>query len=284
MKDICNFFIMTNCHLPKDSWKKIDRKTIERKTVERIGLLFLQQRFPKLWDLNRICFLNNDNFVKKGYTKIWILSEIVLLCCFCKNISANSLRLAMLYLKHLYGKSLNVSTMNRDRPIFFQEFFIRWQFVIMKKSRTSFMLVLYFVVILAAVKHPNQETIIKFCVKKKFIEIFLFPRFMYSIARTCTRNFRSAFLHRTWRWSSKRSFELILIPSSFSQSALLMIDSPTWISEDLSLLKSKWHLSAFPFRAMLIQTYICLFKFSNRNTRNRCEICSKSTIITPEQR
>ena len=29
---------------------------------------------------------------------------------------------------------------------------------------------------------------------------------------------------------------------------------------------------------------IYLFKVNNRNTRNRCEICSKLTIKTPEQR
>ena len=29
---------------------------------------------------------------------------------------------------------------------------------------------------------------------------------------------------------------------------------------------------------------ICLLKFNNRNTRKRCEICSKLTIKTPERR
>ena len=29
---------------------------------------------------------------------------------------------------------------------------------------------------------------------------------------------------------------------------------------------------------------ICMFKFNNRNTRTRCEICSKSIIKTPERR
>ena len=50
----------------------------------------------------------------RGYTKISILSEILLLCCLCKNISYNFTRLAMFYLKNLSSKTLNVSMMNRD--------------------------------------------------------------------------------------------------------------------------------------------------------------------------
>ena len=34
----------------------------------------------------------------------------------------------------------------------------------------------------------------------------------------------------------------------------------------------------------LFQANIYLFKVNNRNGRKSCEICSKSTIITPEQR
>ena len=35
---------------------------------------------------------------------------------------------------------------------------------------------------------------------------------------------------------------------------------------------------------MLIPAGIYLFKVNNRNTRTRCEICSKLTINTPERR
>ena len=37
-------------------------------------------------------------------------------------------------------------------------------------------------------------------------------------------------------------------------------------------------------RYLPISANIYLFKFNNTNTRKRCEICSKLTIITPEQR
>ena len=36
--------------------------------------------------------------------------------------------------------------------------------------------------------------------------------------------------------------------------------------------------------AILIPNGIYLFKVNNRNTRTRCEICSKLTINTPERR
>ena len=39
----------------------------------------------------------------------------------------------------------------------------------------------------------------------------------------------------------------------------------------------------FPFKCEHIWTNIWLFKVSNKNTRKRCEICSKVTIKTPEQ-
>ena len=101
-------------------------------------LFFLQQRFPKLWSMNRICFLNHDNCVKKEYENL----------DFAWNYQYRFHETGYVYLKHLYSKSLNVSVMNRDRPIFFREFFIRCHYEI---SQTSFMLVLYFVVILEAV-------------------------------------------------------------------------------------------------------------------------------------
>ena len=76
--------------------------------------------------------------VHRRYPKISIFYEFLLLCCLCKNISHNFTRLAMFYLKHLYSKTLDVSMMNRDCPIFFQKFCIRWQFVILNESQKSF--------------------------------------------------------------------------------------------------------------------------------------------------
>ena len=109
-------------------------------------------------------------YVHKGYPKISFLSEIVLICCPCKSISYNFTRLVIFYLKHLNSKTLDVSMMNRDWSNFVTEFFIRWQFVILNMSQTSFMLMLYFVVIVTAVKHPNQWTVIKLYVKMELIK------------------------------------------------------------------------------------------------------------------
>ena len=108
--------------------------------------------------------------VLRRYREILILSEIVILCFMCKGISYKSTRLAMFYLKHLCRKTLDIFMMNRDWSIFLQEFFIRWQFVILSTSQTSFLLMLYFVVILTAVKHPNQWAVINLFVKKELIK------------------------------------------------------------------------------------------------------------------
>ena len=101
--------------------------------------------------------------VHRGYSKISILSEIELLCCLCKIISYNFTRLAIFYLKHLYSKAVDVSMMKRDWSMFFQ-FFLRWQFVILNTSQTSFMFMLYLV---RAVKHPSNWAVFKLCVKKE---------------------------------------------------------------------------------------------------------------------
>ena len=52
--------------------------------------------------------------VHKGYPKISIFSEVLLLCCLCKNISYNFMRLTIFCLKHLYSKTLDVSTTNKE--------------------------------------------------------------------------------------------------------------------------------------------------------------------------
>ena len=38
------------------------------------------------------------------------------------------------------------------------------------------------------------------------------------------------------------------------------------------------------FSLIIFPSGICLLKVNNRNTRTRCEICSKLTINTPERR
>ena len=44
-----------------------------------------------------------------------------------------------------------------------------------------------------------------------------------------------------------------------------------------------WRINFFDTTLEANSFDICLFKFSNRNTRTRCEICSKLTIKTLEQ-
>ena len=130
--------------------------------------MFLQEGFPITGYRrfrNRRYFTTMINCFHRGYPKISVVPEILLPCFLCKNISYNFRRLAMFYLKRLYSKTLDVSMMNRDWPILLQEFWIRWQFVIVNRSQTSLMQMLYFV-ILMALKHPNQWAVIKLCVKK----------------------------------------------------------------------------------------------------------------------
>ena len=55
------------------------------------------------------------------------------------------------------------------------------------------------------------------------------------------------------------------------------------LTKDLSMRK-KVYLEAFLNRFMLTQANIYLLKFSNRNTRKRCETCSKVTVKTTEWR
>ena len=55
------------------------------------------------------------------------------------------------------------------------------------------------------------------------------------------------------------------------------------LTKNLSMRK-KVYLEAFLNRFMLTQANIYLLKFSNRNTRKRCETCSKVTVKTTEWR
>ena len=45
-----------------------------------------------------------------------------------------------------------------------------------------------------------------------------------------------------------------------------------------------FHILLFQARTLNFPANIYLFKVNNRNTRKRCEICSKLTTKTPEQR
>ena len=48
--------------------------------------------------------------------------------------------------------------------------------------------------------------------------------------------------------------------------------------------KIYFHFSVASFGANTVPAGIYLLKVNNRNTRTRCEICSKLTIKTPERR
>ena len=88
----------------------------------------------------------------------------------CVKVKLQFHETGMFYLKHRCSKTLDVSMMSRVWSIFLKEFFIRWHFIILNTSLTSSMLMLYFVVILTAVKHPNQWAVINLFVKKELIK------------------------------------------------------------------------------------------------------------------
>ena len=77
--------------------------------------------------------------------------------------------------------------------IFFQEFFIRWQFVIINKLQTLFMYMLYFVVILTVSKSMSSNWIVHQKRIHYSLFIFLFSRYMQGAAWTNARNILLAF-------------------------------------------------------------------------------------------
>ena len=97
-------------------------------------IYFYRNDFPIFWVLIGGVFRTMKHCVHRRYPAI----QFFLKFYFCVTCVNNFMRLAMFYLKHLYSKTLDVSMMNRERPIFFQELFIRWQFVILIKSQISF--------------------------------------------------------------------------------------------------------------------------------------------------
>ena len=54
--------------------------------VHNFEFIFLREQFLKFWELNKRCFQNDDTLCSQRYSRISILSEIVLLCCLCKNV------------------------------------------------------------------------------------------------------------------------------------------------------------------------------------------------------
>ena len=48
--------------------------------------------------------------------------------------------------------------------------------------------------------------------------------------------------------------------------------------------KQKWYKNVYEYLQQTNPAGIYLLKVNNRNTRTRCEICSKLTIKTPERR
>ena len=75
--------------------------------------------FPSFGALIEAAFRTMIHRVHRKYSRISIFSEIRLVCFLFKNINYNFTRLTMFYLKHLYSKTLDVSMMNWDWPIFF---------------------------------------------------------------------------------------------------------------------------------------------------------------------
>ena len=137
-------------------------------TFGRIEFIFLRERFSKFWGLNRRSIKNHDTLCSQR-----VSYNLDFFFWSCKVSVTASRDWPYFIWNILYSKTLSVhqdvSMMNRDWSIFFQEFFTRWQFVILNTSQTSFILILYFVIFLTALKHPNQWVAIRLFVKKKLI-------------------------------------------------------------------------------------------------------------------
>ena len=95
---------------------------------------------------------------------------------------------------------------------------------------------------------------------------------------------RDSFLHPCFKETTSSKtipwFELAHISCILYKRLLWPISV---LTKNLSMRK-KIYLKAFLNRFVLIQANIYLFKFNNRNTRKRCETCSKLTIKTTEWR
>ena len=140
-------------------------------TSGRIEFIFLRERFSKFWGLNMRCIKNHEGILQFQFFFLKLYSSVV-----CVKVSVTASRDWPYFIWNiLYSKTLSVhqdvSMMYRDWSIFFQEFFTRWQFVILNTSQTSFILILFFVIFLTAVKHRNQWLTIRLFVKKELIRI-----------------------------------------------------------------------------------------------------------------
>ena len=89
------------------------------KLFREMDSFIFTERFANFWGLNGRCFQNHDILCSQKVSQnlhfFWNSTPVLS----CKNISYSFTRLAMVYLKHLYSTTLDVSMMNRDWPIFF---------------------------------------------------------------------------------------------------------------------------------------------------------------------
>ena len=94
--------------------------------------------------------------------------------------------------------------------------------------------------------------------------------------RVYNKGTRTTLLTLLWCLNINFDYTLYFIPFS-SISILLTLNRKTFVGAFL-------HRNNFECRFMWYPVDICLLQVNNRNTRRRCEICSKLTIKTPERR
>ena len=94
--------------------------------------------------------------------------------------------------------------------------------------------------------------------------------------RVYNKGTRTTLLTLLWCLNINFDYTLYFIPFS-SISILLTLNRKTFLGTFL-------HGNNFECRFMWYPVDICLLQVNNRNTRRRCEICSKLTIKTPERR
>ena len=105
----------TNILLAKSVWTTLwyPLTDLYFETVEGIGFFYLcRNNFPNFRSYVGDTFRTVINWFHRTYPQISILSEIVMLCCLCKNIANNFRRLSMFYLKHFNSKTLDIFVMN----------------------------------------------------------------------------------------------------------------------------------------------------------------------------
>ena len=120
------------------------------------------------------------------------------------------------------------------------------------------------------------------------LKLNIFLKFKWKVLKQINPNLggfsRGSFLHPCFKETTSLktilSFELPYI-SCILYKRLLW---PISVSTKNLIRRKKVYLKVFLNRFMLIQANIYLFKFNNKNTRKKCEGCSKLTIKTPKRR